>query len=269
MDRTIPGEYFKKALRLPVLPAWLSGAAWMAAGLGILALIWTLVALRLNNPVLLPTPTVVLEGFYQLFADGLLLKDVVASLKRVFIGFLIASAIGVPLAMLLAYFVALRRLILPVVNLIRPIPPIAWIPIAILWFGIGDKPSFFITAIAAFFPIFLNSFFGGISVEDQHLNAARCLGAKKVSLVVRIMFPSALPMIWTGLKIGLGQSWMAVVTAELIAAQSGLGYMIQVSRLNLETSYVLVGMVTIGILGSLMALALTSVERYVLPWKQK
>jgi NitT/TauT family transport system permease protein len=268
MERRLRAEHPRAGWRLPAAPAWLSNTAWMLAGIGVFVLIWTVVAMRLNNPVLLPTPAVVLEGFYELVADGLLLKDIIASLKRVFVGFLIASFIGVPLAMLLAYFVTLRRLVLPVVNLIRPIPPIAWIPIAILWFGIGDKPSFFITAIAAFFPIFLNSFFGGLSVESQHLNAARCLGAKKVALVVRIIFPSALPMIWTGLKIGLGQSWMAVVTAELIAAQSGLGYMIQVSRLNLETSHVLVGMVTIGVLGSLMAFALTSVERYVLPWKQ-
>lgn len=267
MDRIKPKK--SKKPRTMAISSWLSKTTWMTAGIGILVLVWTFVAWRLNNPVLLPTPAVVLHGFWQMLTDGLLLKDVLASLKRVLVGFLIASSVGVPLAMLLAYFITLRRLVLPVVNLIRPIPPIAWIPIAILWFGIGDKPSFFITAIAAFFPIFLNSFYGGISVEDQHLNAARSLGAKKVSIVVRIMFPSALPMIWTGLKIGLGQSWMAVVTAELIAAQSGLGYMIQVSRLNLETSYVLVGMVTIGVLGSLMAWGLTGIERYVLPWKQK
>lgn len=269
MDRVVTKEYNRTGWRVAVLPAWASHTLWTAAGIGLLLLVWTLIARRLDNPVLLPTPAAVLEGYYRLIADGLLLKDVAASLKRVFVGFFIASVIGVPLAMLLAYFVTLRRLVLPIITLIRPIPPIAWIPIAILWFGIGDPPSYFITAIAAFFPVFLNSFFGGLSVEDQHMNAARCLGAKRISLVVRILFPSALPMIWAGLKIGLGQSWMAVVTAELIAAQSGLGYMIQVSRLNLETHYVLAGMVTIGILGSLMTVALGAMERYVLPWKQK
>lgn len=246
-----------------------SNALWMAAGFGLLLCVWTLVALKLGNPVLLPTPSAVLGGFSQLVQDGTLAGDILASLQRVFVGFLIASGIAVPLALLLAHSTVLRRVILPVVNLIRPIPPIAWIPIAILWFGIGNKPSYFITAIAAFFPVFLNSFFGATAVEDQHLNAAKCLGARKGALVARILFPSALPMIWTGLKIGLGQAWMAVVTAELIAAQSGLGYMIQVSRLNLDTSYVLVGMVTIGILGSLMTYTLGRLERYVLPWKQK
>lgn len=256
-------------LRLPALPAWAVNVLWMAAGIGLLLFIWTLIALKLANAVLLPTPAAVFIGFGKLLADGSLLNDVWASLQRVFIGFLIAASIGVPLAMLLAYFAIPRRIVLPVINLIRPIPPIAWIPIAILWFGIGNKPSYFITAIAAFFPVFINSFFGGMSVDDHHVNAAKCLGAKKSALVLLVLFPSALPMIWTGLKIGLGQSWMAVVTAELIAAQSGLGYMIQVSRLNLETAHVLVGMVTIGVLGALMTLSLGWLERFVLPWKQK
>jgi len=255
--------------RRPGRNDWTANLFWMAVGLGLLVSIWTLVSMRLGNAVLLPTPWAVVGGFAKLLGDGTLAGDILASLKRVFVGFLIASVIAVPLAMLMAYFPVLRRTILPVVNLIRPIPPIAWIPIAILWFGIGDKPSYFITAIAAFFPVFINSFFGGMSVEDQHLNAAKCLGAGRRALVLSILLPSALPMIWTGLKIGLGQSWMAVVTAELIAAQSGLGYMIQVSRLNLDTSHVLVGMVTIGILGSLMTLSLGWFEQFVLPWKQK
>jgi len=256
-------------LRLPALPAWAANALWTAVGIGLLLLVWTLVALKLDNAVLLPTPAAVFVGAGSLLHDGSLVKDIVASLQRVFVGFLIAAGIGVPLAMLLAHYVILRRTVLPVINIIRPIPPIAWIPIAILWFGIGNKPSYFITAIAAFFPVFINSFFGGMSVDDHHVNAAKCLGARKASLVLLVLFPSALPMIWTGLKIGLGQSWMAVVTAELIAAQSGLGYMIQVSRLNLETAHVLVGMVTIGVLGALMTLGLGWIERFVLPWRQK
>src|SRR5204863_1096497 len=132
MDRTVRAGDSPDVWRMPALPAWLSNLAWTAAGLGLLALIWTAVALKLDNPVLLPTPAVVLGGFYDLLSDGLLLKDILASLKRVFVGFLIAAAAGVPLAMVLAYFVPLRRLILPIVSLIRPIPPIAWIPIAIL-----------------------------------------------------------------------------------------------------------------------------------------
>src|SRR5262249_17453737 len=149
------------ARSLLVGPRWAANTLWAALGIGLFVLLWTAIALRLANPVLLPTPAVVLEGFYRLLADGYLVNDVLAGLQRGFVRFMMAAAVGVPLAMVLAFFLPLRRLVLPVVTLLRPIPPIAWIPIAILWFGIGDKPSFFITAIAAFFPIFLNSFFGG------------------------------------------------------------------------------------------------------------
>lgn len=219
------------------------------------------------NPVLLPQPAAVLDAYRDLIADGSLAKDMAASLRRVFGGFAIAAAIAPPLALVLASSWTLRSLMLPLVTLLRPIPPIAWIPLAILWFGLGDPPSYFITALAAFFPIFLNSFAGGQQLEREHMNAARSLGAGRTSLLLRIMLPSALPLITTGMRIGLGQAWMAVVTAELVAAQSGLGFMIQASRLNLETSRVLVGMTLIGILGAIMTTALGVVERrLIVPW---
>ena len=195
------------------------------------------------------------------------LKDVSASLAVFSAALRIAALIAPPLALLLGYFWLLRSLILPLITLIRPIPPIAWIPLAILWFGLGDPPSYFITALAAFFPIFLSSFAGAQALQEEHVNAARSLGAKTGALLTLIMLPSALPQIVTGLRIGLGQAWMAVVTAELIAAQSGLGFMIQASRLNLETSRVLVGMTLIGILGATMTALLGLIERrLIVPW---
>jgi ABC-type nitrate/sulfonate/bicarbonate transport system permease component len=242
--------------------------AWLLLSVALMLAIWWLAAASVANPVLLPGPSQVADGLAELLASGTLAGDVVASLKRVFVGFFIASALAVPLALLMAYLRPLRSLLLPIVSLLRPIPPIAWIPLAILWFGIGDKPSFFITALAAFFPIFLNAFAGGLAVEPRQIHAARFLGAGRWRLIRSVYFPSALPHIWTGLRVGLGQSWMAVVTAELIAAQSGLGYMIQASRINLETNHVLVGMFSIGILGALMTAMLGFAERYVLPWQQ-
>lgn len=238
-----------------------------AAGLSIFAAVWAWAAARLNNAVLLPSPLAVIETYGELITDGSLAGDVMASIVRVFAGFFVASAIAVPLALVLAYSRVLRGLVMPLIALIRPIPPIAWIPLAILWMGLGDPPSYFITSIAAFFPIFLNSFSGGTLLQQEHINAARSLGAGPAALLVTVMLPSALPMIVTGLRIGLGQAWMAVVTAELIAAQSGLGYMIQISRLSLETSRVLVGMTVIGLLGAVMIGALGVLERRVIvPW---
>lgn len=238
-----------------------------AAGIATFLVLWTLASQRLNSAVLLPPPIEVFKAYGELISDGSLAGDIRASIVRVFAGFLIAAGSAIPLALLLAYSRILRGLIMPLIALIRPIPPIAWIPLAILWMGLGDPPSYFITAIAAFFPIFLNSFVGGSTLQDEHINAARSLGARPVAILTTIMLPSALPMIVTGLRIGLGQAWMAVVTAELIAAQSGLGYMIQISRLSLETSRVLVGMTVIGLLGALMIGILGVIERRVIvPW---
>lgn len=240
---------------------------WLLASVSLFLAVWGLAAYGVANPVLLPSPQQVAASLVELIGNGSLGADIFASLKRVFVGFFVASALAVPLALLMAYFLPLRRLILPLVTLLRPIPPIAWIPLAILWFGLGDRPSYFITALAAFFPIFLNAFAGGVDVEARHVHAARFLGAGRWLMVRHIYLMSALPHIWTGLRIGLGQCWMAVVTAELIAAQSGLGYMIQANRINLETQHVLTGMISIGVLGALMTTALGGLERFVLPWK--
>ncbi|MBK3665075.1 ABC transporter permease [Bradyrhizobium diazoefficiens] len=244
-------------------------AVFAVVGIGLFVALWFIASIHLHSDVLLPEPTVVFRGFIDLLRDGSLLKDVGASLKRVLGGFAIASLLAIPLSLLMASVRPLDLLMSPVISFLRPIPPIAWIPIAILWFGIGDPPSYFITAIASFFPIFINSYAGGKSVQPQHIYAARSLGAGPRALFLRIYLPSAMPMIATGLRVGLGQSWMAVVTAELIAAHSGLGYMIQANRLALETGLVLVGMCVIGLLGALMSLGLGVIERHVLiPWKQ-
>jgi NitT/TauT family transport system permease protein len=248
----------------PHLETW----AWAVGGIALFLGLWTMASLRLGNAVLLPEPFAVVDGFLDLLRSGSLIADVAASMKRVVGGFLIAAAIGVPLALLMAFSRRIGLLLSPIITFLRPIPPIAWIPIAILWFGIGDPPSYFITAIAAFFPIFINSHAGGHAVRPEHVHAARSLGAGPRALFLRIYLPSAMPMIATGLRIGLGQSWMAVVTAELIAAHSGLGYMIQANRLALETGFVLVGMCVIGLLGAAMSILLEVLERRVLvPWK--
>ncbi|TCT05155.1 ABC transporter permease [Aquabacter spiritensis] len=241
---------------------------WAIAGIALFLGLWTFAAFRMANAVLLPEPAAVVQGLVTLLEDGTLISDVAASMKRVLGGFAIAAVLAVPLALLMAFSRPVGLLLSPIVTFLRPIPPIAWIPIAILWFGIGDPPSYFITALAAFFPIFINSYAGGHSVRPEHVHAARSLGAGPRALFVRIYLPSAMPMIATGLRIGLGQSWMAVVTAELIAAHSGLGYMIQANRLALETGLVLVGMCVIGVLGAVMSIGLEVLEKRVLvPWK--
>jgi NitT/TauT family transport system permease protein len=238
-------------------------------GVALLLAVWTLAARRVGNPILLPPPTALWDGLRETLADATLGRDVAASLKRVLFGFALASLTAVPLALAVVSLRPLRQLVLPLLALLRPIPPIAWVPIAILWFGLGDRSSYFVTAVAAFFPIFISSLAGASAVEEQHLRAARCMGAGRLALLRFVYLPSALPSVFTGLKVGLGQSWMAVVTAELVAAQSGLGYMIELNRLQLETPRVFVGMFLIAVIGALMTFALGRAEALMFPWRTK
>ncbi len=214
------------------------------------------------NPYLLPPPTEVLKAFREVSADGVLLFHIAASLKRVLAGLALASVTAIPLGIIAGARPAVRAYFLPLTELLRPIPPIAWIPLAILWFGIrGDGASDFITFIAAFFPLFLHTLSGVRHVEEIHLNAARTLGAGRRMLVLDVAIPSALPYIVTGFRVSLGFAWMSVIAAELIASTSGLGYMIEMNRSMTNTGNVICGMITIGALGYVMNEGIVRLER--------
>jgi ABC-type nitrate/sulfonate/bicarbonate transport system permease component len=231
--------------------------------------IWQILAsLGIINPFLLPSPVRVVEATYDLLIDGSLLQHVLASLERVFVGFLLAALCGIGLGLLTGWSRATSDLLKPVIEALRPIPPIAWTPIAILWFGIGNAPSYFLVFIGAIFPIFVNTFTAVRSIDRTQINAALCLGAGPGLLLRDVLIPASLPIIFPGLRIGLGIGWMCVVAAELIAAQSGLGYMIQQNRVLLQTPNVVAGMVMIGIIGFLMSAAMGMVERRVIGWSQ-
>jgi len=222
--------------------------------------------LKLINPFIMPAPLEIIKSFFSMLLKGPLLIDIYSSVKRVFVGFVCAFLIAVPLGIVLGWNKQLAQYFLPAIELIRPIPPIAWIPLAILWFGVSNISSYFITTIASFFPIFVNSFVGAESVEKVHINAALSLGASRKLIITEILLPSALPFVLTGMRIGLGVAWMSVIAAELIAAQSGLGYMIQLHRMLLDTQKVIAGMITIGIIGFAMNLFMLYLERKFVPW---
>ena len=237
-------------------------------GLALLLGVWQLLSsLGVLNALLMPSPARIAGAAFDLARQGVLLDHTIASLVRVLTGFLMAAVAGVALGVILGLSQVLADLFRPIVETLRPIPPIAWTPIAILWFGIGDAPSYFLVFIGAIFPIFINTFSAVRSIDRRHVHAALCLGASR-SLVLRdVVVPSALPLIFPGLRIGLGVGWMCVVAAELIAAQSGLGYMIQQSRMLLQTQNVVTGMLTIGIVGFLMSALMTWIERRLIPWR--
>jgi NitT/TauT family transport system permease protein len=221
------------------------------------------------NSVLLPSPLQLCAAAYELMSAGILWTHTLASLSRVLIGFLLAAVVGIGLGLALGWSEVLSDLVRPLVESVRPIPPIAWTPIAILWFGVGDAPSYFLVFIGAVFPVFVNTFSAVRNIDRVQINAALCLGATPGLLIRDVLIPAALPVIFPGLRIALGVGWMCVVAAELIAAQSGLGYMIQQNRVLLQTQNVVTGMITIGVVGFAMGALMEVAERRLIPWMER
>lgn len=213
------------------------------------------------SPNLFPPPSAIFTALRDLSDAGMLWGDVLASVTRVSIGFAFAALAGIFFGLLLGRSQRLAAYLMPLIDMVRPISVIAWIPIAILWFGLGDRPAWFIIALGAFFPIFTNTCLGARSVSELHVRVAQCFGASRAVFLRKVLLPSALPYILAGLRIGLGAGWMCVIAAELISATSGLGYMIQMARTTIETEKVLAGMVVIGLIGFAMNGAMLWLER--------
>lgn len=188
------------------------------------------------------------------------------SLIRVVSGYAIGSALGVVFAAMSYSAGGLGRVADGVVELLRPIPPIAWIPIAIIWQGLGNESAIVVVSIGAFFPVYVATYSALRAIPNELKAVGSSLGARGWRLFIYVEFPRALPGVLTGLQIGLGMAWMTVVAAELIGAQSGLGYIVQSSRMVLDFDRIAIGMILIGLLGFGMAAGLRALARYFVPW---
>ncbi len=215
----------------------------------VFVLIWDL-AVRWSGSELFPKPLEVLAGIVELASKGLLLKYVVASLFRVTVGFVLAVLVGVPLGLICGWIPTLARALNPMIQVLRPISPIAWIPVAILWFGVDDRAPIFLIFLASVFPITVSSMAAVQGIQPVYLRAARNFGLGRVELFRRVILPATLPQILTAVRIALGIAWLVVVAAEMIAVNSGLGFLIIDAR-NAGKRYDLVvaGMVLIGLIG--------------------
>ncbi|MGI9411233.1 MAG: ABC transporter permease [Hyphomicrobiaceae bacterium] len=226
---------------------------YIYAFLGI-ALVWQMVVVFSGAHVaILPPPLLAAETFASLVASGELFTHISASLGRVIVAWLIAVVIAVPLGFAMGRSSRFERIVDPVIELFRPISPLAWIPLAILWFGIGESGKIFIIFIATFFPIVLNTVSGVKGVDPVLIRAGQVLGCNDdLTLFRKVILPAAMPSIIVGFRISFGTGWAAIIAAELVAAQSGLGYMIADGMEILRSDMVLVGMVVIGLLGVLI-----------------
>lgn len=221
-----------------------------------------------------PTPVAVVRGTWQLITVGLphgyyLQWHLLASLERVAIGFAIAAVIAVPLGILMGYSRVFESIVDPIVGVLRPVPPLAWLPLAVIWFGIGLASSTFLIFLGAFFPVALNTVLGVRSVDPRLVEAARTLGARDHMVLTRVLVPGSLPSIFTGMRIGMGIAWMTLVAAEIVAASNGygLGYMIMTGRDVARYDYVVAGIVVIGIVGFLIDWLIRFAEKRLLRWR--
>ncbi len=214
-------------------------------------LVWqAVVVISQASPAVLPSPARTANTLWDLALSGKLFTHAGASLGRVFAAWLLAAMLAVPLGLVQATNKRVERLLDPLVELFRPISPLAWIPMAILWFGIGEGGKVFIIFIATFFPILLNTVSGVKGIDPVLVRAGRVLGCdSEAKLFWRVMLPAAMPTILVGLRISFGTGWAAIIAAELVAANKGLGYLIANGMEILRSDLVLAGMIVIALLG--------------------
>ena len=190
-----------------------------------------------------------------------------ASLEVAIVGLLLAIVTGVPIGLLMGWYKGFRKFIKPVFEILRPIPPISWIPLTIIWLGIGIKAKAFIIFFAAFIPCVINSATGIEQTNKTLINVAKTCGASNVEIFFKVGIPSALPIMFAGIRVALGNAWATLVAAEMLAANSGLGYMIRMGRNYARADIVILGMVLIGALGALFTGTLGFIERRVIKWR--
>jgi len=232
-----------------------------------LLLAWE-VASRLGwlNPLLFPPPSRAFSDLTVLIASGYLVKALYASLSRVVCGFLIAAVVGVALGAAMARIRLVNELLDPLVEILRPISPLALYPLAILWLGIGDGSKIFIIGLAASFPVILNTFAGVRGIDANLFRASRSLGASEFEIFKGIVLPGSLPHIFTGVRLAWGISLIVVIAAEMVGATSGLGYMVLDAQQTFRTERVFAGIIVIGSIGFATDLGFRFLRRWLMPW---
>lgn len=218
------------------------------------------------NPVTLPPLAKVLRAFGELLYSGILLKHILVSIIRVLEGFGLAAILGIGLGVAIGLSRTLDKMTDLLIQLLKPIPPIAWIPLAIIWFGIGEASKIYIIFLGAFFPVLVSVIDGIRRIDTKLIELAKILEVPRRRFVTELILPGILAPIMTGMRVGLGVAWMCVVAAELIAASEGIGYLITDARQLFQPEVVLVGMFTIGVIGKLMDGFLKWLGKKVLPW---
>jgi len=233
----------------------------------LLLIFWDwLVRSGMVNHIFLPSPATVLYAFRDLFEDGSLWVHLFASMKRVLTGYAIGAVLGVGLGLWLGWMRTVGAYINPLVELFRPMSAIAIIPLAILWFGIGETPKIFLIAYSTLFPVLLSTIEGVRNTDPLFIRAARTLGAGRLRLIATVVIPSAAPFIYSGLRISMGIAMIVIVAAEMVAADNGLGWLILDSERTYNTERMVAGIITISVLSMAIDLLFGIFRRRLFPW---
>lgn len=249
-----------------------------------LLLLWELLTLnRVINPQILPAPSQIFLrwiayakpavpyqdahlGIMAWIFSGELFLDAFATCYRVVVGFVIGASLALPLGLFMGTTKGVYKLFNPLIQILRPIPPIAYIPLAILWFGLGNPPAFFLISLGVFFPVLMNTISGVRQVDSIYIRAAQNLGAGGATMFVRVILPAATPHILTGLRVGIGVGFICVIVAEMIAVNNGLGFRILEAREFFWSDKIIAGMLTIGLLGLGIDTGMNRLNNYLLRW---
>ncbi len=236
-------------LRASINPGRYRGILLSAASLALAFLIWQLLSTFIFNPFLIPPPLEVIRTAIPMMMSGEIFADVSISMSRILVGFFSGSLIGVIFGVLLGRIRVLHDLLDPIMELLRYLSPTAMIPIAVIWFGIGEMSKYFLIFWGTFFIVLINTTAGVWRAPITRQRAAECLGANRLQIFLMVIIPSAVPYIVTGMRVAMASSFMSIIPAEILAADSGIGYLLQKSSMLLQTNRIFVALLTICILG--------------------
>lgn len=243
---------------------------WTLAGLGIAAALWSLIVATGRFPrQLFPSVPEILAAGNTLWTEGLLAEDIVASLRRAAVGFAIGAAVGIVVAVFTATTTAGRNLLQPVLRVFSPIPTIGLVPLAILWFGLGENSKILVIALGVFVPVWINSHTGLASTPIDYLKAARCLGAGRRQTLAKVVLPEAAPDIASGLRVGAAMAFVLIVVAEMTGTTAGIGYRISQAQLFSQADRLIFCLIILGIVGALCDLLVASATSPFTRWAQE
>lgn len=225
------------------------------------------------NAKLIPTPQSVIAAFLDILANGYknftLFQHLWASIQRLLLSFVIATVVAIPLGLASGYSSKIRAIFEPIIEFYRPLPPLAYYTLLVLWFGIGNESKIALLFLACFAPIYVSCVAAVIKVKEDYINSAATLGASKMQIFKNVIFPSCLPDIFVGIRTAVGVAYTTLVAAEMVAAQSGLGWMVLDASKYLRSDIIFVGIIIMGITGIFLDQIIRLVERKVVPWKGK